>query len=76
MNQIVFDEKIFYLRMLNSTVKLGLPKTVNYIRSQWGWNCELELSMGEEKVLSHQERLLVTERVIDFSVNFFVKIIP
>lgn len=26
----------FYVRMLNSTVKLGLPETVSYIRSRWG----------------------------------------
>jgi len=26
----------FYVRMLNSTLKLSLPETVNYIRSRWG----------------------------------------
>jgi len=30
------NDNEFYVRMLNSTIKLGLPETVNYIRSQWG----------------------------------------
>lgn len=30
------NESEFYVRMLNSTVKLSLPETVNYIRSRWG----------------------------------------
>jgi len=30
------NENEFYVRMLNSTIKLSLPETVNYIRSRWG----------------------------------------
>lgn len=30
------NDSEFYVRMLNSTIKLGLPQTVNYIRTQWG----------------------------------------
>jgi hypothetical protein len=30
------NDNEFYVRMLNSTHKLGLPETVSYIRSQWG----------------------------------------
>jgi hypothetical protein len=30
------NDNEFYVRMLNSTLKLSLPETVNYIRSQWG----------------------------------------
>jgi hypothetical protein len=30
------NDNEFYVRMLNSTIKLSLPETVSYIRSQWG----------------------------------------
>ena len=30
------NDNEFYVRMLNSTIKLSLPETVNYIRSHWG----------------------------------------
>jgi hypothetical protein len=30
------NDNEFYVRMLNSTIKLSLPETVNYIRSRWG----------------------------------------
>lgn len=30
------NDSEFYVRMLNSTIKLSLPQTVSYIRTQWG----------------------------------------
>lgn len=30
------NDNEFYVRMLNSTIKLSLPETVSYIRSRWG----------------------------------------